>query len=140
MKEKVIGYSLVGVGLIIMIFCVINVVMVFTNKAEPFPVFNTSENKSSAFNINDIASQINSGNPNALNQALPKFDILPPGVLDKTLNFSTHFFLMSFVLGFGYKIASLGMQFVRPINVKLRSSPETPLPNLPPPPPPPTVH
>lgn len=100
--------------------------MVFTNKAKPFSVFNlssSSANGSSALNLNDIIGQIQKNNPDGLNQSvpLPKMDILPPEVLNQTLNLSTHFFLMSFILGFGYKLASLGTQLIRPINVKLKS-------------------
>lgn len=142
MREKVIGYSLVSIGLIIMIFCVVNIIMVFSNKAKPFSIFNISSSNS-ALNIGDVVSQIQKSNPEAgLNQSvpLPKLDILPPEVINQTLNLSTHFFLMTFILGFGYKLSSLGVQFVRPISVKLKSNSETPITNLQSPPPPPTVH
>lgn len=141
MREKVIGYSLVSIGLIIMIFCVINMVMVFSDNAKPFSIFNISSSNS-ALNIGDIVSQLQKSNPSNLSQSIPapKIDILPPEVINQTLNLSTHFFLMTFILGFGYKLSSLGVQFVRPINVKLKSSPETPLPNPPSSPPPPTIH
>lgn len=115
MNEKVSGYSLLISGLLIMVFCVINIVMVFTNRAKPFSVFNIP---SSNFGGNSIPLNINT------NQSAPqpKIDILPPEVLNKSLNLTTHFFLMSFILGFGYKLASLGIQLIRPINVKLRSN------------------
>lgn len=120
MNEKVSGYSLLISGLLIMVFCVVNIVMVFTNKAKPFSVFNLS---SGNFGGNSIPLNINT------NQSAPqpKIDILPPEVLNQTLNMTTHFFLMSFILGFGYKLSSLGIQLLRPINVKLRSSPDPPV-------------
>ncbi len=125
MSEKVSGYLLLVVGLTIMIVAVINIFMVFTNKTKPFSVFNISS--SSSLNINDIISQLQKNNPTASPSASnntiapPKIDILPPEVLNQTLNLSTHFFLMSFILGFGYKLANLGVQLIRPINVKLKS-------------------
>ena len=123
MSEKVSGYSLLGVGLLIMVFCVVNIVMVFTSKAKPFSVFNIPSNSSdinaTSLNINDIVKQFQEGTSQSIPQ--PKIDILPPEVLNQTLNLSTHFFLMSFILGFGYKLSSLGIQLIRPINVKLRS-------------------
>ncbi|MBI2028100.1 MAG: hypothetical protein HYT07_00690 [Candidatus Levybacteria bacterium] len=126
MNEKVSGYSLLLVGLLIMIFCVVNVFMVFTNKAKPFQVFNTESNSKSesSLNINDLLKQIQSGNQNAFDQSIqqPNIDILPAEVLNQSLNLTTHFFLMSFILGFGYKLASLGTQLIRPINVKLKSN------------------
>lgn len=124
MSEKVTGYLLLIVGLTIMVISVANIFLVFTNKTKPFSVFNLSSSGSSALNINDIISQIQKNNPNAANQTIspPKLDILPPEVLNQTLNLSTHFFLMSFILGFGYKLASLGAQLIRPIKVKLKSN------------------
>jgi len=104
---------------------VINIFMVFTNQSTPFSVFNISS--SSSLNINDIISSLQKNDPSASNSAFgnattaPKLDILPPEVLNKTLNLSTHFFLMSFILGFGYKLANLGTQLIRPINVRLKS-------------------
>lgn len=124
MTEKLTGYLLLVVGLIIMVASVVNIFLVFTNKAKPFSVFNLSSSGSgSALNINDIIAQIQKNNPNAANQTIsaPKLDILPPEVLNQTLNMTTHFFLITFILGFGYKLANLGVQLIRPINVKLKS-------------------
>jgi len=127
MSERVSGYSLLGIGLLIMVFCVVNIFMVFTNKAKPFSVFNIPSNSSgsnaTSLNINDLVKQFQEGSSrsSSLNLPQPKIDILPPEVLNQTLNLSTHFFLMSFILGFGYKLSSLGIQLIRPINVKLKS-------------------
>jgi len=122
MGEKVSGYLLLSIGLLIMIICVINIIMVFTNKAKPFSVFNIqSSGSTNTPSLNDLVSQLQKNNPNASSVQLPKLDILSPEVLNQTLNLSTHFFLMSFILGFGYKLASLGVNLVRPINVKLKS-------------------
>jgi hypothetical protein len=124
MSEKVTGYLLLVIGLIIMFFSFINMIMVFTNKAEPVSLFNISSDSSSgSLNINDIISQLQQNNQEVTNQTIPqpKIDILPPEVLSKTLNISSHFFFITFVLGFGYKLSSLGIQLIRPINVKLKS-------------------
>lgn len=128
MSEKITGYSLLSLGLGIMIFCAVNIFMVFTNKAKPFSYFNiasnnNSNNQGSSLNVNDLVKQMQSGNQNSLSESipLPKFDLIPPEVLNQTLNLSTQFFLMTFILGFGYKLASLGIQLLRPINVKLKA-------------------
>lgn len=130
MNEKVIGYLLLVVGLIIMVYSVIDMIMVFTDKKEPVSLFNISSDKASgSLDINNLISQLQQNNPELTNQTIPqpKIDILPPEVLNKTLNISVHFFFMTFVLGFGYKLSSLGIQLIRPINVKLKSnSPPTP--------------
>lgn len=124
MSEKITGYLLLSVGLGIMIFCVVNIFMVFTNKAKPFSVFSIqSSGSTSVPGLNDLVSQLQKNNLNASQVQLPKMDILPPEVLNQTLNLSTHFFLMTFILGFGYKLASLGVQLIRPISVKLKTDP-----------------
>jgi len=121
MSEKITGYLLLVVGIGIMVFCVVNVVMVFTNKAKPFAFFNLSSTNS-GINVQDIVAQIQKNSSNSATQAsLPKLDLFPPEMLNQTLNLTTHFFLMSFILGFGYKLANLGVQLIRPINVKLKS-------------------
>lgn len=113
MGEKITGYSLLFSGLGIMIFCVVSIIMVFTNKAKPFSYFNIASNNNS--NNQGSSFDVNGSIP------LPKFDLIPPEVLNQTLNLSTQFFLMTFILGFGYKIANLGIQLIRPINVKIKS-------------------
>ena len=127
MSVKVTGYSLLVVGLLIMAFCVVNMVMVFTNKTKPFSVFNIQPNGSTnTQSLNDLASQLQKNSSNGSQAQLPKLDILPPEVLNQILNMTAHLFLMSFILGFGYKLASLGVGLVRPINVKLRPEPISP--------------
>jgi hypothetical protein len=142
MSEKITGYSLLFLGIGIMFFCVINIFMVFTNKMEPFSYFNiaSSSGEGNPLNISNLMKQIQGGNQDALNTsiALPKTDLIPSESLNQMLNLSTQFFLMTFILGFGYKLANLGVQLVRPINVKLKSAPEIPpviLPSQPPQPP-----
>ena len=127
MSEKISGYLLLLVGIAIMIFCVANVFLVFTNKIKPFEAFNLSSSgssNSSGVNVNDLVAQMKKGNLEGSGQSLPlpKLDILPPEVLNQTLNMTTHFFLMSFLLGFGFKLSTLGVQLIRPINVKLKSN------------------
>jgi hypothetical protein len=146
MSEKITGYSLLSVGLAIMIFCVINVILVFTNQIKPFSYFNlqpptTNANTAQAtplsldslkmengsLNVNDLMSKLQGGGANSL----PGMNFISGDSLNQILNLSTQFFLMTFILGFGYKIANLGVQLVRPINVKLKASPEIP-PVIPP--------
>jgi len=124
MSEKVTGYLLLVAGLAIMLFSFINMIMVFTNKAEPVSLFNISSDSSSgSLDINNLISELQQNNSQLSNQTIPqpKIDILPPEVLNKTLNISSHFFFITFILGFGYKLSSLGVQLIRPINVKLKS-------------------
>jgi len=127
MKEKIIGYILLFLGIGVMVFCVINMSMVFANKIKPFSYFNIGPNQSVSVSISNIVQQMQGANQNILNSGnLPKINILSSESLNQVLNLSTQFLLMTFILGFGYRLASLGVQLIRPINVKLKSESQTP--------------
>ncbi len=123
MSEKVTGYILLIVGILVMIFAVIQVFLVFTNKIKPMDVFHLSSS-----DINSVVDQSKlipqTGSDNQV-ITQPKINLIPPQVLNDALNFSTHFFLMSFLLGFGYRISSLGVMFLRPVIVKLKTKEES---------------
>jgi hypothetical protein len=140
MKGKTTGHILLLLGIGIMFFCVINVAMVLTNKIKPFSYFNLNPTQDISLDLNNIVKQIPVGDKNIVSPGitLPKVNIIPFETLNQILNISNHLLLMTFILGFGFRLASLGVQLARPINVKLDSgSPEVADKNkqLPPPPP-----
>ena len=111
-----------------MVFSTVLVILAFTNIIHPSYFSITSQNTSSG-NINPGASSIdlNSlnktsqeglGQSGSLGNPLPSLNILPSGVLDNALNLSAHFFLMAFIGGFGYKLAMIGVNLIRPIVIK----------------------
>lgn len=135
MSEKVSGYSLIVLGLGIMFYSAFQIVLVFTNHANPLPIFNISSSVSDTKSASSSASELDLNsllaNPQDLKSlsalsssgqlSMPKMDLIPPKALNQVLNMTTYFFLMTFMLGFGYKIAMLGINLVRPIVVKLRA-------------------
>lgn len=113
MNSKTTGYVFLSIGIFIMVFSVILVILAFTNIIHP-TYFSVSP-KTSAPNI-DVNSLSSSGQPN-LSALMPSF---PPGILDNALNLSAHFILMTFIGGFGYKLAMIGVNLIRPIVIKTR--------------------
>lgn len=122
---------MLALGLGIMIYAVINVSLVFTKQIKPFKYFDSTAEapiKKSSLDSQDLLNGFQSGKLGDLTNlqdliSLPKLDsFLPTGQINSMLNLSSHFFLMFFVSGFGFKLASLGIQLIRPINVKLKSS------------------
>lgn len=114
MNSKTAGYAFLSIGVFIMVFSVVLVILAFTNiihptyfsvlpKSTPSPVPNT-----------DLNSLNSTGQPN-LSALMPSF---PPSVLDNALNLSAHFFLMTFIGGFGHKLAMIGVNLIRPIVIK----------------------
>lgn len=123
MNEKVIGYILLGVGICIMLFALGNIFLVFTSKIQPIMLFDT---KGISFDINSLLPQLSEGVSPGKKPA--GMELIPSGTINQMLNLSSHFFLMSFVVTFGYKIASLGVMLVRPVVVKLKTKEPTEVP------------
>ncbi len=112
MNEKVIGYLLLGLGLLAMTLPVVSVFLVLTKAADPINLFNFS------------------GISLDLGQALPadlrtgddfQTEVVSAAMLNQTANFFAHLFLMGFILNFGFRLASLGVQLFRPIKVEQKS-------------------
>jgi len=110
-KEKIVGYLLLGIGILIMIFGTISVYRVFTGYAKPFELFNLSGISVSPSNL--------LGNEFAATDQTANLDLLSAKDLNSTANSLAHLFLMGFIVSTGYKLATLGVNMVRPIIVKV---------------------
>ena len=99
--ERIVGYVLLALGIVVMVFAAIQIVMVFTNKANPIEFF-TSE---------DVGGS-----------SLPIPQLIDPELLNNVLNMAVYFLIMNFLLGLGFKIANLGVQLVRPIKIEVRNN------------------
>jgi len=114
MTEKIIGYILLAVGILAMLIPAINVFQVFTGGAKPIEIFHFPGVSM------DLSSMITANIPNnpALKQ-IPsmKTEILPADMINQSANLFAHVFLMGFIINLGYRLASLGIQLLRPIKV-----------------------
>jgi len=131
MSEKVAGYLLLIAGVMIILFCGVNVYMVFTNKLEMVNVFrfpgifidskqlvNTPEIDTSEL-TDEQARMVESMIENREKED-SQIEILPGVILNRTSNLIAHVVLMGFLASIGYKLASLGVLMLRPIVVKLK--------------------
>lgn len=101
-----------------MTFAVVLVILAFTNIIHPTYIPTPkSTTPIGASNI-DLNSLSESGGKLSLPALMPSLNILPPGVLENALNLSAHFLLMTFIGGFGYKLAMIGVNLIRPIVVR----------------------
>jgi hypothetical protein len=130
MTDKVTGYLLVVIGLIIILFSGFSVYQVFTAKEKPVDLFHfdgISLNLSSLLGSGEgLSSEQQAALEKQKSQIKPQ-EIVSAQLLNESSNLAAHIFLMGFIASIGYKVASLGVQFVRPIIVKVRESKETPL-------------
>jgi len=129
MDAKTTGYTLLGFGIFIMTFSVVLVILAFTGVIKPSYFSTASFTQKENLGGNDTRTQASnqvstSGELDQLEQSgslsslLPNINIIPAGALSDMLNLSAHFFLMTFLAGFGYKLAMIGVNLVRPIVIK----------------------
>lgn len=100
MSEKLTGYILLFLGLLVIVYSAISIFMVFTKKAQPIQLF--------------TGPGISVSLPNT-----KPTELVPAATLNDISNISAHYLLMSFLLGVGFKLGTLGVQLLRPIEVKL---------------------
>lgn len=123
MSEKIIGYILLVVGIMIILTSAISTYSVYTKKNEPVKLFSF---RSISLNTNEIIaanlpvemSGLLAQQPTQVQQT----ELIPAEMLNETTNVFAHLFLMGFIASVGYKIATLGTQLIRPIVVKMRTN------------------
>jgi hypothetical protein len=103
--EKIIGYSLLFVGIFLIIVSVFSVFQVFTGAVKPVQLFQMQ------------GISLDLGTQNGIK--LPSTEIVPAAMLNDTTNLFVHLLLMGFIASTGQKLASLGIELLRPIVVKL---------------------
>jgi len=120
MDTKTTGYVFLSIGVFIMVFTVVLVILAFTNIIHPnYITIPVQSSKAPELNVNSLSQPPAEGlNQPNLSALLPSLNIIPPGVLDNALNLSAHFFLMTFIGGFGHKLAMIGVNLIRPIVIK----------------------
>lgn len=118
MSEKIIGYVLLVVGILVILGAGVSTYMVFTKQAEPVKLFEFS-----GISL-DPTQMLGSSLPVELQTTLKqtntsKQEMISGEMINSTSNIFAHLFLMGFIASIGYKLASLGTKLMRPIVVKL---------------------
>lgn len=130
MAEKYIGYSLLVSGILLMVFAVVQIIMVFTGKAEPMQVFEleqqieTTQEQSQPLDQDVLMRQLQTGDLSSLMGSSMSGGLSGIGIdaasINKMLNLTIYYFIMQFILSLGFKISTLGVQMVRPVEVKVQ--------------------
>lgn len=114
MTERVIGYILLAVGVVVILLSAINVYKVFSGAARPIKLFD--------FAGIGINLPTPSGVPTEAVQVKgqsSRVELLSSNMINDTANLAAHLFLMGFLASIGYKLAALGILLLRPITVKV---------------------
>ena len=100
-NEKTIGYVLLGIGVMFLIFSIVEMLMVYSGTAPPPNLINLSDITTPALDGSNVT-------------------LIQGAQLSQLPNLLFWFVLMFFVLFAGGKIASLGVNMVKDIKVEVR--------------------
>lgn len=119
MTERAIGYILIITGLVLILLSGYNVYTIFNGRGGIVKIFDLPgvSLDLSAFVGSEVPQE---ALDKARDQGKLKSEIIQKEVLNQPLNLMAHIFIMSFILNVGFKISTLGVQFVRPIKVALK--------------------
>ena len=122
MTEKILGYILLGLGIMTTIYSGLNVYAVFTKQTQPVKLFNfkgigLDTSQMLASSLPPEAAPFLKQNPD---KPAPS-EIISAELINDTSNIFAHLMLMGFIASVGAKLANIGAMLVRPIVVKLKA-------------------
>lgn len=125
MTEKVIGYILLGVGILIIAASFLSVLLVFTKTIEPVSIFETKgvSLDFGQFLTGSLPPEVQG--TLTVEQKAQKSEIISADYLNTASNLAAHIFLAGFFAGIGHKLASIGTNLVRPIVIEAKEKPQS---------------
>lgn len=114
MTEGQTGYALLITGFVIMIFCLVYILLVFTGQRDPFQVVSIPAPKI------DFSSLMGGPGLAGMNLGKTELEVIPTSEFNKIINMGISLLLSGFVMSFGFKIASLGVMLIRPIKINAK--------------------
>jgi hypothetical protein len=117
MTEKIIGYILLALGIIIILSAGVSVFSVLTRSSKPIQFIPAAA-------VTSEASVPKTQTIQGVEVQMPSINEMVGISADSLVfitNLTIHLFLMGFIVNVGFKVASLGVQLVRPIIVDLKA-------------------
>lgn len=110
MDDRITGYILLVLGVIIMIFAILQLGLLLTNVIRPFPSFNFTE----VFTlIQETQNQVNG------EEGATAVSEINPQVVNSVLNHASYYLYMGFMLNLGFMLAQLGIKLLRPTTIQV---------------------
>lgn len=124
MQDKTLGYALLSIGILVMVFGMIQMALLVTRVVKPYPTFSFTQifqNKSDlpVADLQNILQKAQGGSAGEAAAQTAAISALNPDVANDVLNFAVYFFFMSFLASIGHKIATLGVKLIRPAVLKM---------------------
>lgn len=130
MTEKIVGYTLLSIGLIVLGFAGLNMIDLVTGRVRPIEFFQFQPVKVDLEGMVRGSLPLESLPPEAKALVSGKpttpTELLSADLLNQPANFVVHLSIMGILAGIGQKVASLGAMLVRPIHVRLKEGSEKP--------------
>jgi hypothetical protein len=115
--EKRAGYTLLIIGILIILFALLNVYLMFSKQIESIKFFDFPAVSIDAMSM--LAGDLTAEQKQLAQSQLgnTKVDIIPAKILNDSSNMFAHLVFMSFVASIGAKFATIGVGLIRPIKV-----------------------
>lgn len=125
MTEKVTGYALLVVGLLIIFYSAINIYSVFTKKSKPVQLFNLpgiSLDVGGGLGGIELPPEAEQLGIKLPEQSQTKQQIISPDLINDSSNLFAHVIFMGFISSIGFKIAQIGATILKPLKITLKDS------------------
>lgn len=116
MTERTIGYMLLGVGILIMIYATWQIITIITGNTQPFHIINYKA-PTSSISTDKLLGQL----PGSQSGSITMPELFDSNAINDIINLSIYYLVMQFLLGLGYKFSSLGVSMLRPIVVQVKN-------------------
>lgn len=123
-KEKILGYSLLALGLLVIAVATVLALRVLTGGTQPPKVF---EFEAPTINLPQLAGGITEGidlpegfGASGQQSAPSSVKLLPDDVFNKLLNMVVFYLAMMFLASSGAKVAEVGIKLVKDIKVQIK--------------------
>ncbi len=126
-SNKVMGWVLIAIGIIIIIGTAVAAISVFTGKASPPKVMSVTAptislpNAADAIDTSALPPEIAKSLKQTQNSQQNSFKIFSDEDISKLINIGIFYLLVMFLSTTGLKIASIGTQLTRDIKVSVKS-------------------
>lgn len=122
MNDKMVGYSLITLGLAIIIFALISIVSIIRGGVHAPEYFNFEGISIDTAQIADVSvpDELENAGVKVQPKASNPQEIVPADLLNKTTNLFIHIILMGFVVNVGFKISMIGTSLSRPVMIRTK--------------------
>ena len=120
MDSKIVGYLLLISGLVLVVLSLFSVYQVFTGKAQPIQLF---QQQGISLDLRQfLGPSLSPSLDLTTSSPSSQLELLSADSLNRMFNLTFHLVFMGFISTVGFRLGTLGNQFLRPIEVTFSAS------------------